>query len=288
MSESDETVTEADLAAASPLEKVQYLMARLRDPQTGCNWDLAQTYNTIAPYTIEEAYEVIDAIERQDFAHLKEELGDLLLQVVFYSQMAAEDGHFTLNDVARHLVEKMVRRHPHVFPDGTLDSRIDPNDRPDPAKISEQWDQIKKKEKQGRPQEQSGSLLDDIPAGMSPLKRAEKLQKQAAKVGFEWPSVLPVLEKLQEEVVELKAEVKAGAAPEKMAEELGDVMFCCVNLCRHLGIDPELLMYRANRKFENRFNCMAALLQEKGIDLQEAALDVMEQSWQDAKQYEGK
>lgn len=271
-----------DLDTATAIEKVEYMMARLRDSETGCNWDRKQTYKTIAPYTIEEAYEVVDAIEKEDFPHLKEELGDLLLQIVFYAQLATEDGHFNLNDVADVLVDKMVRRHPHVFPAGTLESRIDPADRPSEATIRAMWDKIKREEniEKGK---QTGSVLGDVPPGMAPLKRAEKLQKNAAKVGFEWPSVMPVLEKLQEEVAELTEAMEHNVSMSHIEEEMGDVLFCCVNVCRHLGFDPELVMSRANQKFENRFQQMESHLREQGVKIEETNLEVMETGWQAAK-----
>lgn len=265
--------TDEQVAKMPPFVRVAYMMARLRDQRTGCEWDIQQNFATIAPYTIEEAYEVADAIERQDWQHLQEELGDLLLQVVFHSQMASEKGYFTFIDVADGLVQKMVRRHPHVFPDGTLQSRIDPDNRPDPDRIRRQWDQIKQAEKQARQASRNElskianttntdeSTLGDVPVGMAPLKRAYKLTKNAAKVGFDWPDASSVVAKLHEEATEIQEALEQGETRERISEEIGDLMFACVNLLRHLEQDPETTMMRANAKFDARYRAMEAYLQ---------------------------
>ncbi|MDX1696373.1 MAG: nucleoside triphosphate pyrophosphohydrolase [Ketobacteraceae bacterium] len=276
-------ILDIDLNTASPFEKVEYLMARLRQPDTGCSWDLRQDFASIASYTIEEAYEVVDAIEHNAMDQLRDELGDLLLQVVFHSQMAREIGAFSFQDVAKGLVEKMVRRHPHVFPEGTLGSRIDRDNRPDEALIKQRWDAIKREEKLARGEAPVASTLGDIPRGMAPLKRAEKLQKNAAKVGFDWPSHHSVLDKMAEEMEEIREAVSDGDSVEHIAEEVGDLMFCCVNLLRHFRQDPEMVMKRANDKFEKRYKLMEAWLKERGQNISEADLDTMEAGWQSVK-----
>ncbi|MAZ05249.1 MAG: nucleoside triphosphate pyrophosphohydrolase, partial [Halomonas sp.] len=189
------------------IDDLKTLMARLRDPETGCPWDTRQTYRTIVPHTLEEAYEVADAIEREDYPHLKDELGDLLFQVIFYAQIGREDGHFDFDGVVHHLVRKLVRRHPHVFPEGTLDSRIDPDNRPDEAWIKESWERIKAEERALKPAPDAGapeSRLDGIARTLPAMARAEKLQKRAARHGFDWPDIAPVFDKLHEEIDELK------------------------------------------------------------------------------------
>lgn len=276
---------DTDLQTATPIERIRYLMARLREPEVGCPWDAKQTYRSIAPFTIEEAYEVADAIERHDLEHLREELGDLLFQVIFYCQMAEEERRFDLDAVARGLEEKLVRRHPHVFPLGTLESRIAPGQQAQEQQIKSNWDAIKQQEKAGkkiRPE----SVLDDVPASMSPLRRAQKMQSVVAKKGFDWDDPLRVLEKLHEEIGELQLEVKEQAPVEKIADELGDVLFCCVNLARHYKLDAEMVMTKVNQKFERRFRALEHALRQQGITLDEATLEQMEVQWQAAKKLE--
>lgn len=271
-----------DLATATPVERVRYLMARLREPEYGCPWDRKQNYETIAPFTIEEAYEVADAIANGDYTHLREELGDLFFQVVFYSQMAEEDGHFEFNDVLQELEQKLVRRHPHVFPDGTLESRIQPGQQVSDQAIKSNWDKIKLQEKAEKNQ-LGESILDTMPGGMSPVKRAHKLQSVVAKKGFDWQDPEKVMAKLEEELAELGDEVYSNAPVDMIADELGDLMFCCVNLARHYKLDPEMVMIKANHKFEQRFRSLERALQQQGVSLDEASLDQMEQEWQRAK-----
>lgn len=278
-----DAILEIDLDQATPFEKVEYMMVRLRDPETGCSWDVKQDFTTIAAYTLEEAYEVVDAIEKQSMDQLKDELGDLLLQVVFYSQMANEQGAFSFQDVANTLLDKMVRRHPHVFPEGTLNSRVDPHNRPDEAHIKQRWDEIKRAEKLAKGEALSDSTLGDIPRGMAPLKRAEKMQKHAAKVGFDWPDHHDVLDKMAEELAEINEAVAENAAVDKVVEEVGDLMFCCVNLLRHYKRDPEIVMKQANDKFENRYKKMEAWLKAQHIDIRSADPETMEAGWQAAK-----
>ncbi|WP_374470530.1 nucleoside triphosphate pyrophosphohydrolase [Phenylobacterium sp.] len=254
-----------------PIDRLLAIMARLRDPQTGCPWDVEQTFATIAPYTVEEAYEVADAIERQDLHDLKEELGDLLLQVVFHSRMAEEQGAFGFEDVARAINDKMIRRHPHVFGEESY------------ASLSDQkagWEELKaaEREKKGKAE----SLLDDVPAGLPALTRAVKLSKRAARVGFVWPSVAEVLEKLDEEVQELKAEIAAGAV-EKARDEMGDVLFVVANLARTLDVDPEDALRGTNAKFVRRFRFIEARLAERGRTPDQSDLAEMDALWDEAK-----
>ena len=290
MSDQDTDILAIDLEAAQAFERVEYMMARLRQPETGCNWDLQQDFASIASYTLEEAYEVVDAIEKNDMAELKDELGDLLLQVVFHSQMANEIDAFSFQDVANNLVEKMVRRHPHVFPEGTLASKIDPNNRADEAEIKKRWDEIKREEKLAKLSAADGkapvgidSTLGDIPRGMAPLKRAEKLQKNAAKVGFDWPHYRFVMDKMAEEMDEISEAVALEKSTDEVAEEIGDLMFCCVNLLRHLKRDPEIVMKQSNDKFEKRYRAMEALLLQQGTPIESTDLETMEAAWQSIK-----
>lgn len=256
-----------------PMDRLLEIMARLRDPDGGCPWDLEQDFASIAPYTIEEAYEVADAIRRGSLTDLRDELGDLLLQVVFHSQMAAEDGHFTFDDVAAGISEKMVRRHPHVFGDAQIASA---------EAQTRSWEQIKAAERAAKASEGPSSLLDDVPLALPALTRAEKLQKRAARVGFDWTEADQVLAKLDEEMAELKAEVKAGDT-EAAAEEMGDLLFVMVNLCRHLKIDPEQALTAANAKFTRRFQFIETSLAAAGGTAEDATLEEMEALWQAAK-----
>lgn len=286
------TISEKDLEEMSPMQRVEYLMARLRDKDTGCPWDVKQTYKSVVPFTIEETYEVVDAIEKGDFNHLNEELGDLLFQVFFYAQIATEEDRFSIDDVANGLVTKLVRRHPHVFPDGTLHSRIDMSMgvTPKDEAISSQWDLIKAAEKQavGKVQNQSHeeSILADIPEGMAPLLRSQKIQKKVAKKGFDWPSMTLVLDKLQEEVDELKHEL-AGSSEiwdiDAVADEIGDVLFSTVNVARFAKLDAEVLMKKANDKFQRRFQGVERFLADHGETLESADLNRMEEGWQYVK-----
>ena len=266
------------LARATPIERIRYLMARLREPEYGCPWDLKQTHRTIAPFTIEEAYEVADAIERNDIPHLREELGDLVFQVVFYAQMAEEAGEFTFDEVLAGLEAKLVRRHPHVFPAGTLDSRITPGVPVSDEQIKGTWEKIKQQEKGPKT-----SAIDDIPASMAPLKRSQKLQKAAARIGFDWPSPGEVMEKLEEEIQELREAVDGGDTT-RIADEIGDMLFVLTNLARHYKLDAEALMLSANQKFDRRFRHMEDWLASQGLSAGEVTLEQMEDGWRDAKQ----
>ncbi|WP_341701933.1 nucleoside triphosphate pyrophosphohydrolase [Ferrovibrio sp.] len=261
----------------SSLARLLAIMAKLRDPDGGCPWDLEQTFSTIAPYTIEEAYEVDDAIARNDMAALKDELGDLLLQVVFHARMAEEAGHFGFGDVAAAISDKMIRRHPHVFGTVVADH---------PEAVSGNWEAIKAAERAARPAEAGVSeVLAGVTAGLPALSRAVKLQNRAARVGFDWPDKLPVLAKIREELQELEDEIVAGDA-EAAREEFGDFLFVVANLARHLKLDPEEALRAANRKFINRFSKMEEIIKSEGKELSETDLNAMDKAWDQAKRSE--
>lgn len=266
---------------SDPLNRLLAIMARLRDPQTGCPWDLEQDFSTIAPYTLEEAHEVADAIARQDWRNLEEELGDLLLQVVFHGQMASEQGLFNFEDIARGIADKMIRRHPHVFPDGSMDAAS--TDITSSAVVSS-WEAIKAQEKAARG-ERPQRLLDGIAAGLPALARAEKLQRKAGKVGFDWNDPRAVIAKLREELTEIEAELDTGSR-EAQEDELGDLLFCVVNLARHLKLDSEMALKRANAKFERRFAHIEDSLQARGSSFADSSLAEMEMLWVEAKEKE--
>ncbi len=267
------------------LEDLLYLMARLRDPQNGCPWDLKQSYATIVPYTLEEAYEVADAIERGDFDHLREELGDLLFQVVYYAQLAREEGRFEFDAVVDGITNKLIRRHPHVFPDGDLYGE------PDPAKLEEaavkqRWEELKAEERAAKAAEPVQlSLLDDVPNALPALSRAAKLQKRASQVGFDWADALPVVDKVREELDEV-LEAMAGGDTEAQAEEVGDLLFVVVNLARKLKVDPETALRAANAKFERRFRYIETALRDQGRTLEDSNLEEMDELWGAAKRDE--
>jgi MazG family protein len=258
------------------LEDLLAVMAWLRDPDAGCPWDLKQSFATIAPYTIEEAYEVADAIARNDLDALKDELGDLLLQVVYHAQLASEEHHFGFAEVVDAITRKMIRRHPHVFANANLRETF---------LSADLWQQIKDEEKGRSGRGREASRLDDIPVGLPALTRAVKLQKRAAKVGFDWPSVVPVLAKAEEEIAELKAAIGESwdEADWKVAEEYGDLLFVMANIARHLGIDPEASLHAANAKFVRRFKSIEAALASEGRSPEDATLKEMDQLWDEAK-----
>jgi nucleoside triphosphate diphosphatase len=253
------------------------IMANLRDPDGGCPWDLEQNFRTIAPYTLEEAYEVADAIERGNLEDLKEELGDLLLQVVFHAQMASEQGDFTFADVVEGISKKMIRRHPHVFADGGAQSA---------EGVAKTWDEIKQTEKEAKGQPPTG-LLDDVPIVLTSLSQAVKLQKRAAKVGFDWPSAVPVLDKIEEEIGELRVEVDAKDA-DKTEDEFGDLLFVLANYARHLRVDPDAALRRANQKFRSRFASMEETAETRAVGLADLTLEQLEELWVLAKEKEKK
>jgi nucleoside triphosphate diphosphatase len=258
------------------IEDLLAIMRRLRDPKSGCPWDLEQNFATIAPYTVEEAYEVATAIEANDLPALKDELGDLLFQVVFHSQMAAEAGAFAFGDVVRAVCEKMIRRHPHVFGNGNAKT---------PGAVTLAWEDIKRQEREAKPASGPKSLLDDVPRALPALMRAVKLQNRAATVGFDWPNAHLVADKIAEETRELAEAVDSGKSP-KVAEEFGDLLFAVANLARHLKLDPEDALRAANAKFIRRFKVIEAGLEAQGRKPEDATLDEMEALWVKAKEAE--
>ncbi|ALZ85226.1 nucleoside triphosphate pyrophosphohydrolase [Pseudomonas oryzihabitans] len=264
------------------LDDLLHLMARLRDPQHGCPWDLRQDYASIVPHTLEEAYEVADAIAKQDFPQVRDELGDLLFQVVYYSQLGREDGHFDFAQVVDGITRKLVRRHPHVFPDGDLHGPLD-LPRLDEATIKRRWEEIKAEERAEKAMApEQLSLLDDVPAALPALSRAAKLQKRAANVGFDWADATPVVAKIQEELDEVRDAMANGQAAQ-VAEEVGDLLFVMVNLARHLHVDAEDALRQANAKFERRFRYIEEALKAQGRTPQEASLEEMDAFWDAAK-----
>ncbi len=265
------------------LDDLLYLMGRLRDPLTGCPWDIKQTFATIVPFTLEETYEVIDAIERQDYDHLYEELGDLLFQIVFYSQLATEQGLFACSDVIHHLVAKLVTRHPHVFPEGTLESKRSAAETHSDQTIKDTWENLKREQRTGRGVR---GRLGDVPHSLPSLMRAAKLQKRAAHHGFDWPDTVGVMDKIKEELLEVENAV-AGGAPSEVAEEIGDLLFSCVNLARHLGVDSETALRAANRKFATRFAAMETRAEELGENFDSLPLSEKDQLWERSKRETG-
>jgi ATP diphosphatase len=254
------------------LDRLVGIMARLRDPHSGCPWDVEQTFASIVPYTIEEAYEVADAIATGDRHAMRDELGDLLLQVVFHARIAEEEGSFDLADVARSISDKMVARHPHVFADA---------DRPTADAQTGLWEDVKARERAAKGETR---LLDGIARGLPPLLRALKLQKRAARVGFDWPDLAQVLDKLQEEAAELTAELnKTRPDQDRIKDEVGDLLFVAVNVARKAGIDPETALQHGNSKFEQRFNTVEDMVVSKHKNFQNVDLDQMELYWQHAK-----
>lgn len=261
------------------LDDLLYLMQRLRDPQTGCPWDIAQDFSSIVPHTLEEAYEVADAIEREDLAGLPGELGDLLFQVVYYCQMAAEQELFDFSAVVAGCVDKLVRRHPHVFPDGQLRARATATTMSQ-QQLDQQWQQIKQQE---QPPQQL-SLLDGVPLAMPALTRSVKIQKKAARVGFDWPDSAGVFTKLQEEIGELQSAMADGQAA-AIEHELGDVLFTVTNLARKLQIDPEQALRQCNQRFYQRFNHIEQQLLQQKKNIEDCGLEQLDQLWGQAKQH---
>jgi nucleoside triphosphate diphosphatase len=251
------------------------IMASLRAPETGCPWDIKQTFETIVPYTLEEAYEVADSIERGQMDELKDELGDLMFQVVFYAQMAKEQKLFEFDDVVKSVNEKLVRRHPHVFANA---------DYTDDAALNEAWEKSKSAERDHRSGTEQASILDGVAYALPSLKRAQKLQKRAARAGFDWPDINPVFDKVQEEIVEIKQ-----AMEEKdqlhIKEEMGDLLFVCANLARHLGVDAEEALRFGNKKFEKRFNYIEKELADNNKQMDQCELGELEEIWQQSKKH---
>ncbi len=258
---------------AAPIQRLLDIMTTLRDPERGCPWDLKQNYASIVPYTLEEAYEVADAINRQSFTELKDELGDLLFQVVFYAQLAKEDGHFQFNDVVDSISTKLERRHPHVFANAA--DTVNANSA---EQVLQNWEALKSAERQ---QQGQHSVLDNIPQSLPALSRANKLQKRCANVGFDWPDVQGCWDKVKEEILEV--EQTASDSPE-LAEELGDLMFALVNVVRKHKLDPEAVLRAANSKFERRFRAVEQALAAVGKTPADSDLAEMDALWQQVKQ----
>ncbi|MCJ8167978.1 nucleoside triphosphate pyrophosphohydrolase [Atopomonas sediminilitoris] len=267
------------------LDDLKHLMARLRDPEHGCPWDVKQTYASIVPYTLEEAYEVADAIEQGDFQQLEGELGDLLFQVIYYCQLASEEQRFAWEQVVDGITRKLVRRHPHVFPEGDLYGPLDTPKLSESA-IKQRWEDIKAQERADKAQApEQLSLLDDVPQALPALKRASKLQKRAAQVGFDWPEALPVVDKLREELDEV-LEAMADNDPEAIFEEVGDLLFVVVNLARHLKVDAESALRAGNQKFERRFRYIEQTLKQETRSFADCSLEQLEALWLLAKKEE--
>lgn len=255
------------------------VMRRLRDPQSGCPWDREQTFRTILPYTLEEVYEVVDAIETNDMPALREELGDLLFQVVFYAQMAKEAGEFDFADVAEGIVDKLVRRHPHVFDDAEIASA---------EAQTLAWEQHKEKERAAKAaaEDRAPSVLDNVPLALPAITRAGKLQRRAARAGFDWDDMRQVLDKIEEEVGEIRQAMDAGADKAAMEHEIGDLIFACVNLARHNDIDADAAVRGVNQRFEWRFRRVESLAQEQNQVLADLSLEQMDVYWEQAKREE--
>jgi len=274
----DNNIENKMLNEQASIEKLRWIMSQLRDPNTGCPWDIKQDFASITAHTIEEAYEVVDAIEQHDFAELNKELGDLLFQVIFYSQLGQEQQLFDFDSVVAAICEKLIRRHPHVFADANLatDEQIKAN-----------WENEKSKERQHKNQQQDLSILADIPKNLPALSAAAKIQKRCAHVGFDWHHIDDVFAKVEEEVLEVKEELTAESVNQAaLHEELGDLMFAVVNLCRHAKQDPETLLRQANKKFTNRFHGVEAHVNASDKTFEQHQLAELEQYWQRVKQQE--
>lgn len=260
----------------SNINQLLDIMARLRDPEDGCPWDREQTFASILPFTLEEVYEVAEAIDQGDMGELKAELGDLLFQVVFYAQMAKEKGEFDFDEIVEGISSKLINRHPHVFSNADIGSS---------EAQTAAWEQHKEQERADKAEEEgrAHSALDNIPVALPGLMRAGKLQRRAARVGFDWPAMEPVLDKIEEEVAELRQALADGGKKEELEHEIGDLMFACVNLARHAKVDPEVAMRGINRRFESRFRRVEALADAQGKVLPDMSLQEMDQLWEQAK-----
>ncbi|WP_020561020.1 nucleoside triphosphate pyrophosphohydrolase [Thiofilum flexile] len=264
------------MSEASAIHELLALMQRLRDPLTGCPWDKRQTWQTLLPYTLEEVYEVADAVDGNDAKALQDELGDLLFQIVFMAQIAEEQGLFNFNDIAQGITQKMQRRHPHIFGDTTFANETEQK---------QAWDAIKAQERATK-EPTAPSLFANIPTTLPTLQRSQKLQKRAARVGFDWEHWQQVLPKIQEELDEVVEAIEQGEPFSRIEEEVGDVIFGTTNLARLLGVSADNALRLTNRKFEQRFLKVEVLLQEQGISLEQATLKQMDEAWEQAKQFE--
>jgi ATP diphosphatase len=263
------------LKEKASIEKLRWIMSKLRDPETGCPWDIKQDFASITAHTIEEAYEVVDAIEQNDFVELNKELGDLLFQVIFYSQLGQEQQLFDFDSVVESVCEKLIRRHPHVFSDADLTTD---------GQIKANWENEKAKERQSKNKQENLSILADIPKNLPALSQAAKIQKRCSHVGFDWHDIKDVFAKIEEEVLEVKEELEVKKINQAaLGEELGDLMFAVVNLCRHAKQDPETLLRRANHKFTKRFQGVESQVQSSGKNFSEHDLSQLEQYWQQVK-----
>lgn len=264
------------------LADLTYLMARLRDSESGCPWDIKQDFSSIVPYTLEECYEVIDAIETKDWSHLAQELGDLLFQIIFYAQLASEQQLFSMQDVIHKIVEKLIRRHPHVFPNQQLREKTD--QALTESQIADAWENIKAQERLEKSQQQktNNRLLDDIPNALPALMRAQKLQRRASSVGFDWQALAPVIDKIEEELQELKEAVASGDI-EQVRDEMGDFIFAQVNLARHLGVNAEEALRSTNSKFYRRFNYVEQQVNNDQREWQQYELAELDEYWDQAK-----
>lgn len=258
------------------IEQLRQIMSQLRDPKTGCPWDIQQTFKSIIPHTIEEVYEVADAIENGNMYEIKDELADLLFQVIFYAQLGQEQGHFDFESIGQHLIEKLIRRHPHVFAEKVNLSL---------EELNEQWNNIKSQERLTQSLIQDKSILANIPKGMAPLKRAQKIQLQCAKVGFDWTELSGVVDKIVEEIDEVLVEVNAAQVNAlAVEEEVGDLLFAVVNLARHTQVDAQTALFKANRKFEQRFRLLEQHFIATGQDMTTSSEEQKEAAWQQVKQ----
>ena len=260
----------------APIDQLLDIMAQLRNPEGGCPWDLEQNFETIAPHTIEEAYEVAEAIAKGDMAELKDELGDLMFQVVFYAQMAKEAGDFDFNDVIKAISEKMIRRHPHVFGNEDIATA---------EAQTTAWEETKARERvlKREASDTPPSALDGVASNLPALTRAVKLQNRAGRVGFDWPSIRPVFEKIEEEMAELRVEIDNDGSEERIAEEYGDLLFVMANLGRHLKLEPETVLRSANRKFTRRFQTVEQRLTSRGKSLDQCSLEEMDDVWNEIR-----
>jgi ATP diphosphatase len=276
MSKNDENI--------SQLPRLLDIMQQLRAPETGCPWDQKQSFESIVPHTIEETYEVADAIFSGDMHDIKDELGDLLYQIVFYAQLGKEQGDFDFEDIAQAISDKLIRRHPHVFNVSDVTELQTENGHKTQDKLNNQWEQIKAQERLSKKQELDTSTLANIPQGMTPLLRAQKIQKKCSKVGFDWTELPPVVDKIHEEIEEVLAEVNVSEPnQEAVEEEIGDLLFAVVNLARHTSVNAETALIKANRKFEKRFRQVEQVIEKQGLSMQSANIQQMEAAWQIVK-----
>ena len=255
------------------IEDLLLIMSTLRDPQKGCPWDREQTFNSLAHYTLEEAYEVVETIEHGEFDELKDELGDLMFQVVFHAQLATEKGYFEFSDIVQSICDKLIRRHPHVFSDAKIESA---------AHQTQAWEAHKQVERTQKSGSESQSVLDGVTGTLPATTRAIKLQKRAASVGFDWKSITPIFDKVVEELEETRTEVLRDDL-DAIEDEMGDLFFAVTNLARHAQVDPETALRRANRKFEDRFRALERRVQDMGLDLQQQSQTQLEALWQEIK-----